>query len=893
MKPRNKTIRVFLSSTFEDLKMERDALQQKAFRNLREYCRERGWQFQAVDLRWGINNEATIDHRTMEICLREIARCQEQSPRPNFIVLLGERYGWRPLPDRVLQSVAQAMEKAMPADILSLFKQWYQLDENQLPEPVWKLKAREGRYIDYNEYEKAIQSPLVEFFTQWAAENLPDPEMPENKTNPLTLQRLSMERSATEQEIQAGAFRVEDAHEHVFAFFRNIPECPRENTTYHDKEQFPVQRLRSHLKHYLHDDNITEFSSNWDAEKNQPGTDHLEKLSQDVESCLKAIIDHEIENYQLNSEQELEQAAHEAFARERTFGFSGRENDLAAICDYTTQSRNTPFVVWGESGTGKSTLMAMAARKVQETLTHAHVITRFIGVTGKSANGHTLLADLCRNLNLLYEGEPDEIPEDPAKLQYAFHQYLAKATNEHPLVLILDALDQFHEGDAARLLQWLPEVLPANVKFIISTLKGVSFDVLKERKEPAPLFHEITPLKAEDGRNALSAWLKRANRTLQPHQTDQIIRDFKYAGCAPLYLHLAFEQAQHLESYARRQRLGRDIPEMIEEFYGNLSRPEAHGSIVEKVLTAIRCAKQGLSDDEILGVLASDEEFWNSFGIQTYHTYMNGEKAVITSRLIPPVLWIRLYHDLEYYLARRNAPGGEVITFYHRQLAEAVESIYLQRPGLRQKRHKELADFFSGKRLLIKETVPLIANIRVCDELPWLLTKSEDWDALTSTLCNLDFIQAKAVAKMTFELVNDFNAALEVIPENSEAIQEEKERQARMEKYTQDLIACAKWEITIAELEIPESIAPWTDERIHAEIERIKTNPANADLLKEFLNFLGNESSNLQNFSCEFAHFAHQQAWNYAAEGPVGKAAGELKPIASKFLMRCLSLIHI
>ena len=49
MKPRNKTIRVFLSSTFEDLKMERDALQQKAFRNLREYCRERGWQFQAVD----------------------------------------------------------------------------------------------------------------------------------------------------------------------------------------------------------------------------------------------------------------------------------------------------------------------------------------------------------------------------------------------------------------------------------------------------------------------------------------------------------------------------------------------------------------------------------------------------------------------------------------------------------------------------------------------------------------------------------------------------------------------------------------------------------------------------------------------------------------------------
>jgi hypothetical protein len=189
MKPRNKTIRVFLSSTFEDLKMERDALQQKAFRNLREYCRERGWQFQAVDLRWGINNEATIDQRTMEICLREIARCQEQSPRPNFIVLLGERYGWRPLPDRILQSVEAKMNPEMSPEINSLFRQWYELDENQLSEPVWKLRAREGRYIDYNEYEKTIQKPLVAFFTRWAAENLPDPEFPENKTNPLALQR--------------------------------------------------------------------------------------------------------------------------------------------------------------------------------------------------------------------------------------------------------------------------------------------------------------------------------------------------------------------------------------------------------------------------------------------------------------------------------------------------------------------------------------------------------------------------------------------------------------------------------------------------------------------------------------------------------------------------------
>ena len=111
-----------------------------------------------------------------------------------------------------------------------------------------------------------------------------------------------------------------------------------------------------------------------------------------------------------------------------------------------------------------------------------------------------------------------------------------------------------------------------------------------------------------------------------------------------------------------------------------------------------------------------------------------------------------------------------------------------------------------------------------------------------------------------------------------------------MDKYTQDLIACAKGEITIDELEIPESITPWTKEQTEAEIERIKTNPTKADLLKDFLNFLGNESSNLQNFAREFAHFTHQQAWNYAADGPVGKAAGELQPSASKSLLRRIPL---
>ena len=46
-----RTFRVFISSTFEDLKAERDALQKEVFPKLRKLCERQGATFQAIDLR--------------------------------------------------------------------------------------------------------------------------------------------------------------------------------------------------------------------------------------------------------------------------------------------------------------------------------------------------------------------------------------------------------------------------------------------------------------------------------------------------------------------------------------------------------------------------------------------------------------------------------------------------------------------------------------------------------------------------------------------------------------------------------------------------------------------------------------------------------------------------
>ncbi len=141
---RAKYIRFFISSTFADMELERNLLRDILTRLSAEYAKL-GWQLEYVDLRWGISREASLDNRTMSICLEELRRCQELSPKPNFILLLGNRYGWIPLPEIVSLSNYEALEMTANEDVL--FHRWYRLDENALAEPVYVLMPRTSPYV--------------------------------------------------------------------------------------------------------------------------------------------------------------------------------------------------------------------------------------------------------------------------------------------------------------------------------------------------------------------------------------------------------------------------------------------------------------------------------------------------------------------------------------------------------------------------------------------------------------------------------------------------------------------------------------------------------------------------------------------------------------------------
>src|SRR4026209_143803 len=102
-----KAFRLFVSSPFTDFVQEREILQSKVFPALHAYCSTKGYQFHAVDLRWGVNDEAHLDQRTAEICLGEVAAAKGYPP-PNFLIMVGDRYGWVPLPFAIAQDEFEA-----------------------------------------------------------------------------------------------------------------------------------------------------------------------------------------------------------------------------------------------------------------------------------------------------------------------------------------------------------------------------------------------------------------------------------------------------------------------------------------------------------------------------------------------------------------------------------------------------------------------------------------------------------------------------------------------------------------------------------------------------------------------------------------------------------------
>src|SRR5262245_2897468 len=141
-----RSARVFLSSTFLDFGWEREVLNRSILPDLNAELAPTGASVDLVDLRFGVSDEAGLDHAAVDICTTEVERCCTGGARPAFIFLHAAREGWRPLPRVLTSSDFNALVRAMEQvdrDAVECLYAWYRLDENFVP-PSYALRSRRG-----------------------------------------------------------------------------------------------------------------------------------------------------------------------------------------------------------------------------------------------------------------------------------------------------------------------------------------------------------------------------------------------------------------------------------------------------------------------------------------------------------------------------------------------------------------------------------------------------------------------------------------------------------------------------------------------------------------------------------------------------------------------------
>ena len=79
-----KTVRIFISSTFNDMHAERDYLVKNVFPELSAWCEARKLRLVDIDLRWGVTAADSRANNAVLACLKNI-----DESRPFFLCFFG------------------------------------------------------------------------------------------------------------------------------------------------------------------------------------------------------------------------------------------------------------------------------------------------------------------------------------------------------------------------------------------------------------------------------------------------------------------------------------------------------------------------------------------------------------------------------------------------------------------------------------------------------------------------------------------------------------------------------------------------------------------------------------------------------------------------------------
>ncbi|EDO31117.1 predicted protein, partial [Nematostella vectensis] len=795
-------VRIFTSSTFTDTFEERNLLMRDVYPSLRKYCQQHSLEFQVVDMRWGVRDEATADHKTSDLCIQEIKNCQRLTQGPNYVCFLGNKYGYRPVPYKInaeefesLVDIAREVENVKKEEV-DLLLEWFLKNENALP-AEYVLQPVTAKLPYYNDMREEVHDKYSQQREEWWKISVTFQRVLRisahvaGRRGKLTEEQVhKYYKSVTEHEIEHGILNCADPEAQTLCYIREIEDInlnikDEKIPLYtdiadggHDAEaQEHLFRLkRQRVLDKLKAENVVQYSVPWNSRginaSDRRHHEYLENFCNRFESDLTRLIDRSLE----------------------CSAFRGRQEILSRARDYLCRYDSArPLVVYGASGSGKTSIMAVIAFRVKEWLgDNAVCIFRFLGTSPGTSNTLLTIKSVCEQIHQVFglESLKEDVAEDYTELVRHFHELLStlSVSAERPLVLVLDSVDQLSPSYNAHLMNWLPKSLSDHIKIVISVLPGYYeiLPTLQRSLTDTNCYIEVPTLSRDTGHEILDAWLDSKHRTLTPEQRVLVMAAFDKCP-QPLFLKLIFAEASEWASYTDVSgvSLGANVPEAIGFLFERLERK--HGKMLfSRALQYVTAARSGLTENELEDILSLDDDVIDD-------VYQYWDPPVEGVVRLPNLLWARVRSDIDEFLVERQADGKTVVAWYHRQFWEACERMYLK-DGVKVDAHALMAEFFLGefwtwgggrkKHIVLTRrqkalpdadrqvsAQPLmfskeIFNLRKLSELPYHLVHSKQFNALSQeVLFNFEWIMAKVKAQSLNSVLADYDTALQAKPD--------------------------------------------------------------------------------------------------------------------------------
>ena len=395
----------------------------------------------------------------------------------------------------------------------------------------------------------------------------------------------------------------------------------------------------------------------------------------------------------------IEREAHEAFAEERSRLHVGRENEARRLTEYVQGSDRRPALIAGESGCGKSAFLASWSRRYASEHPDDLLLSYFVGASPSSTDHRRLLRTICGELKRELSLE-EEIPEEDEKLPATRWRPSCRRPSRKRarVVLVIDALDQLSPLEGAHGLGWLLDYIPEQTRLVVSTLEGDCLDVLRRRgaEEIA-----LPPLSAEEQRQIVETVLGEWRRKLDKPQLTALL---DHPGVSsPLYLRVALEE---LRLFGRFEQL---LPQ-IEDLAADVDGAVRPGAGATRRRPRERARDRGLLAAWLVALRAERSGAPRPVAPR--------ERGAAAARPLGPACpW------------RQGLPG------------RARRAGRLLPPSARRGGDDEIPASARKPTRSWRPTSPDSPLERKLDEYPYQLQQGEDWQALSATLSDLDFLE--------------------------------------------------------------------------------------------------------------------------------------------------------